>query len=663
MTPASSGRTARQARPVGMWPRACRRPGAGGEIGSFRDPAWWCWSVPWAPSAVLVFTVLGFMIVIRYSEIWPRPCRTDCEERDPDDRLRLRAAAGGSRQVRGHPGGVDDVAARSDDDGGDGVRPPPLGFVDGAAPWPEQHRHHAGDWHGDRHDVHDRSAGGGHTLFVGKHVPEVGRPAAAKGGTGAAGKKSFQWVELLFETRTRGSKPLLEGEVGRGTRVVGGWLVAKMRNPPTSPDLLAHALETALARTATLTTSFCPSRGRIRSAVPPEERGIRLEIDVLYFDWCDGGRADSSSKPGSGWPCPATRPSPHHLSARLLRHLRRRWSMKRDGVVAKVLGDPDHPVSRGALCGKCAIAYNGVLARSRRPPAAAAAPHRPARAKGRFEPVTWETALATIAERLQDIVARAWAGADLAHPLHRHLLHDRRRLPAALLQPARRQRGGARQHLQHGRPCGARLRVRQRGHRLRSAQRARRRLHAALGRQSVRLGAARPQALVQGGARHARSWSTPCATGRPRRPTSICSRSRAAMPRSPSRMLHVIAREGLLDRDVPRRPQHRLGRGRAAAGRLHARLGRAADRRAGAADRGGGAQLWPRALAAVARPGPAAAAHGRQCHARLRAAAGGDRQYRQARRRLLLSQRQRPQGHRRQATSRRRSCAASPSAA
>ena len=34
--------------------------------------------------------------------------------------------------------------------------------------------------------------------------------------------------------------------------------------------------------------------------------------------------------------------------------------VKRDGVVRKVLGDPDHPVSRGGLCGKCALAYNGV---------------------------------------------------------------------------------------------------------------------------------------------------------------------------------------------------------------------------------------------------------------------------------------------------------------
>ena len=30
-----------------------------------------------------------------------------------------------------------------------------------------------------------------------------------------------------------------------------------------------------------------------------------------------------------------------------------------DGTI-NVVGDPDHDVSRGALCGKCSIAYNGV---------------------------------------------------------------------------------------------------------------------------------------------------------------------------------------------------------------------------------------------------------------------------------------------------------------
>lgn len=79
--------------------------------------------------------------------------------------------------------------------------------------------------------------------------------------------------------------------------------------------------------------------------------------------------------------------------------------VKRGDVVAKVLGDPDHPVSRGALCGKCAIAYNGVW---RDPDARLARPLRRigAKGEGRFEAVTWEAALATIADRLQDIVAR-----------------------------------------------------------------------------------------------------------------------------------------------------------------------------------------------------------------------------------------------------------------
>ena len=79
--------------------------------------------------------------------------------------------------------------------------------------------------------------------------------------------------------------------------------------------------------------------------------------------------------------------------------------VKRDGAIAKVLGDPDHPVSRGALCGKCAIAYNGVW---RDPDARLTRPLRRTglKGEGRFEPVTWDAALATIAERFQNIVAR-----------------------------------------------------------------------------------------------------------------------------------------------------------------------------------------------------------------------------------------------------------------
>ncbi|MGH6932044.1 MAG: molybdopterin-containing oxidoreductase family protein, partial [Dongiaceae bacterium] len=78
--------------------------------------------------------------------------------------------------------------------------------------------------------------------------------------------------------------------------------------------------------------------------------------------------------------------------------------VRRDGVVAKVLGDPDHPVSRGALCGKCAIAYNGAW---RDPSARLARPLRRTGQKGdgRFEPVSWDTAINEIARRLNAIVS------------------------------------------------------------------------------------------------------------------------------------------------------------------------------------------------------------------------------------------------------------------
>jgi anaerobic selenocysteine-containing dehydrogenase len=77
--------------------------------------------------------------------------------------------------------------------------------------------------------------------------------------------------------------------------------------------------------------------------------------------------------------------------------------VKRDDTVAKVLGDPDHPVSRGALCGKCAIAYNGVW---RDPKARLVQPLRRTgpKGEGRFEPVTWDAAATAIAARLRQVV-------------------------------------------------------------------------------------------------------------------------------------------------------------------------------------------------------------------------------------------------------------------
>ncbi len=73
-----------------------------------------------------------------------------------------------------------------------------------------------------------------------------------------------------------------------------------------------------------------------------------------------------------------------------------------DGVV-RVLGDPDHPVSRGALCGKCAIAYNGSFLD---PAARLLSPLKRigAKGEGRFAEISWDEAVATIADRLQAIL-------------------------------------------------------------------------------------------------------------------------------------------------------------------------------------------------------------------------------------------------------------------
>jgi anaerobic selenocysteine-containing dehydrogenase len=71
----------------------------------------------------------------------------------------------------------------------------------------------------------------------------------------------------------------------------------------------------------------------------------------------------------------------------------------------RVVGDPAHDLSRGALCGKCSIAYNGIW---RDPEQRLVRPlkRRGPKGAGQFEPVGWDEALADIAGRLNEIRAR-----------------------------------------------------------------------------------------------------------------------------------------------------------------------------------------------------------------------------------------------------------------
>jgi anaerobic selenocysteine-containing dehydrogenase len=84
--------------------------------------------------------------------------------------------------------------------------------------------------------------------------------------------------------------------------------------------------------------------------------------------------------------------------------------VKRNGVVAHVRGDPQHPVSRGKLCAKCSAGYN----REWRDPAVRLT--HPLRrigpkGEGRFEPVSWDEALKVVADRFKEIGATAGPGA------------------------------------------------------------------------------------------------------------------------------------------------------------------------------------------------------------------------------------------------------------
>jgi anaerobic selenocysteine-containing dehydrogenase len=82
------------------------------------------------------------------------------------------------------------------------------------------------------------------------------------------------------------------------------------------------------------------------------------------------------------------------------------------GLRTRVLGDREHPVSRGHLCRKCSVGYNGVFldhsARLTQPLRRVGPKSAP-----RFEECSWEAATDLIAERVGDVIDRLGAAAVL----------------------------------------------------------------------------------------------------------------------------------------------------------------------------------------------------------------------------------------------------------
>ena len=307
---------------------------------------------------------------------------------------------------------------------------------------------------------------------------------------------------------------------------------------------------------------------------------------------------------------------------------------KRNGAVESVRGDPRHLVSRGQLCTKCSIGYNNewLDPRSR-----LTQPLRRVgrKGEGRFEPVSWNVALAAIADRLKQIVASAGPQTILnTHysgtiSLIAYLFPMRffNRLGATEVSPDTicNMAGHVALHYVYGTSVS--------GFDPRTGDDA----------ACIIVWGANPTASGPHVQEHwlAKLPGKVVVVDPVRTATAAAADlhlqpfpgSDAALAFS---MLHVIRRDGLVDRDFVARTHRGMGRARTDARAVYARLGRGRDRRARPSDRGDCARVRPGAVAVVDGPGAPASADRRQRDARVLASSGGDRKSRQARRRFRV---------------------------
>ena len=108
-------------------------------------------------------------------------------------------------------------------------------------------------------------------------------------------------------------------------------------------------------------------------------------------------------------------------------------TVREDGAIRNVRGDPEHPISRGKLCRKCAIGYNGAFLDPRGAADDAAAPRR---AEGRGRVPQPRLGRGDRDDRRAAGGDRRRPGAtDPERPLHRHLLAAREHASRAASSP------------------------------------------------------------------------------------------------------------------------------------------------------------------------------------------------------------------------------------